>query len=384
MRTRVLRHGVGPWALGVLFGAALVPAGAFAEEEVRIRIYEARSVEVSGAGLQLFDADLGAELKLPAGRRAVWLAFDDDGVRASVFDGGKRKAVATVRSILLQAQGTLKVDKGRYLGRIEVVVDEKARRVRVVNRLPLETYLLGIVGSEMPASWPLEALKAQSVAARTYAMYRRMMMRAAGRPYDMESTVLSQVYKGADHIRPRVIRAVEETRGQVLSFAHGLVEAMFHSTCGGHTRSAASVYGREVPYLKARRCEWCRGSSRYRWRVRVPMKKLTAALQARDLVKGAVQAVRRPKGSPVVEVATRGRRVSVPPRQVRAALGYGALYSGAFTARSRRGEVVFRGRGFGHGVGMCQWGARGMAAAGRSHVDILEHYYAGAAVRRIY
>src|SRR4029077_10764001 len=120
----------------------------------------------------------------------------------------------------------------------------------------------------------LEALKAQAVAARTYALQRRMMMRAANKAYDLESSVISQVYKGADRIRPSVIQAVKETRGEVMSFHHGLVEALFHSTCGGKTSSALAAFGRAVPYLIPKPCRWCRDSARHRWHLDVPIKEL--------------------------------------------------------------------------------------------------------------
>ena len=173
----------------------------------------------------------------------------------------------------------------------------RGRGLLAINRLPLETYLLGIVGSEMSPAWPIEALKAQAVAARTYAMQRRMMMRAANKRYDLASSVLSQVYKGAERIRPSVIRAVKETRGEVLAYSHSLVEALFHSTCGGKTVAAHEAFGHRVPYLKPKTCQWCRPSSRYRWRVALPIDEVSKRLRRAGLVASSLTRLERQSAS---------------------------------------------------------------------------------------
>ena len=242
----------------------------------------------------------------------------------------------------------------------------------------------GSAGSEMNASWPLDALKAQAVAARTYAMQRRLTMRAANRPHDLASTVLSQVYKGAERLSPSVIRAVKETRGEVMSFRYDLVEALFHSTCGGKTVSAKAAFGNDVAYLKQRSCRWCSASNKHRWKVSYSLREVSKKLRKAKLTKGDVQSFERGrKASRVSLRETTGRR-ALSPRRVRKAMGYSVLYSDRFTAKTQGGKVHLSGRGFGHGVGMCQWGARGMAIEGKSYRDILTHYYAGADIKRIY
>lgn len=298
------------------------------------------------------------------------------------LDGGRE--LPPRRRVLIEARGGIRVGSGVYLGRIELAPEAGGSTVLAINRLPLETYLLGIVGSEMNPEWPLEALKAQAVAARTYALQRRMMMRAANRPYDLESSVLSQVYKGADRIRPAVIQAVKETRGEVMSYHHGLVEALFHSTCGGRTESARAAFGRAVPYLVPEPCPWCRDSSLRRWHLDLPLDELSSMLEAAQLTRAKLKSLERGEGQALVSVRDKRGGRAVDPRAVRQAVGYGVLYSEHFTARTKGRTVRFDGSGFGHGVGMCQWGARGMALAGKNHVEILEHYYKGVRVQRIY
>jgi stage II sporulation protein D len=221
-------------------------------------------------------------------------------------------------------------------------------------------------------------------------MQRHMMMRAANKPYDLESTVISQVYKGAERIRPSVIRAVRETRGEVLAYSHGLVEALFHSTCGGKTVSAKAGFGRDVSYLSPRSCKWCRESTRYAWTLAMPIGQLASRLASAGLLRstGRVEEVERKDGAVLVTVIDAKKKKSqierVSARAMREAVGYTTLFSDRFTAETKGSKVEIRGRGFGHGVGMCQWGARGMALEGHDYREILAHYYFGAEIKRIY
>jgi stage II sporulation protein D len=351
----------------------LFSTSAFAEEEVRISLFaDKKEVAVSGKSLAIYDAEVGD--RIATGDSAL---VAKDGLVEVV---AAKKVVARAKSVIVEAKGGVRVASGVYLGRIEVSTGARGA-LSVINRLPLETYLLGIIGSEMSPEWPIEALKAQAVAARTYAMQRHMMMRAANKPYDLESSVISQVYKGAERIRPSVIRAVKETRGEVVAHRHGLAEALFHSTCGGKTASAKSAFGREVAYLSPRTCKWCRDSTRYSWKLEMPLAQVASKLGR--YLKGADDLERKDGASSVTLKAKRTEK-KISPRQVREALGYTTLYSERFTAETKGKKVEIHGSGFGHGVGMCQWGARGMAVEGKTYREILEHYYFGAGLKRIY
>ena len=351
-----------PLGLALFLGAT--PAAA--EPEVRILLGQGRTpIRISGEDLRVW-ADARP---IPVG----------DGVRLRFLNGGQVEVRARRRvrgqRIRIEGAGPLQVGDGLYLGTIEVDGDAGS----IVNGLPIETYLLGIVGSEMPASWPAAALQAQAVAARTYALQSRLRMRSSGRAFDVHDSVLSQVYKGAADIAPSVVSAVETTTGQVLAFEHFPAEALFHSTCGGRTRSAEDVFGNEVPYLRARRCKWCRESARHRWSLDIPLKQTEDLLRAAGLVDGKL---RRVDGDAERVVIKGRRRREVGPRRLRAALGPQRLYSTDFEARTRRGRLHLEGRGFGHQVGMCQWGARGMAREGRDFREILNHYYPGVPIKR--
>jgi stage II sporulation protein D len=352
---------------------------AFAEEEVRISIGSGtKPVVVSGDRLAIFDGDTGDRLYAwsGGGTAEIRKAKDRLSVRA------KDRAIASAPRLLVEAVDSVRVDRGVYFGRIEVSLHDGS--ISVINRLPLETYLLGIIGSEMNPGWPIEALKAQAVAARTYAMQKRMAMRAAKKPFDLGATVLSQVYKGAENIRPAVIEAVKETRGEVLAFDHDLVQALFHSTCGGRTVSAKSAFGSEVPYLKPQTCRWCRDSTRHRWEITMSLDEMTKRLKRARLTKSNVTAFSRMEETSPVRLESGKQRQQLSPKRIREAVGFSELYSSRFTAETAGKTIHIHGRGFGHGVGMCQWGAKGMAEAGKDHYQILEHYYRGVRVKRIY
>jgi stage II sporulation protein D len=353
-----------------LLSLCVCASTARAEPDIRILLQsDAQDVRIEGRALR-YAVDHGPVVSTSAGVLRIRVR----GQGLSV-DGRARG-----RRVVVEGDGALRVGNGQYLGRVEVVAPQGT----VVNRLPIETYLLGIVGSEMPASWPAAALEAQAVAARTYALDRRLRRRSGGHDWDLHDSVLSQVYKGAASIQPSVVSAVKNTRGVVLAFRHVPAEALFHSTCGGRTRSAQEVFGGEVPYLVRRPCRWCRDSERYRWSLRVPLSDLAGLLARAELGKGRLRRVERRSDADVVTVrGSRGER-TLPPRQLRAALGFNRMYSGDFTARTRGHTVEVRGRGFGHQVGLCQWGARGMAEEGRDFRTILAHYYPSVPLKRAY
>lgn len=370
--------------VGLVALALALPAGtARAEEEVRIAIASSRSrITIEGDRLAVFDGERGERIAFSEGRTKLMARADRGGVRIDGMSGSAAGRAA--RSVLVEADSGVRVDGRLYLGRVAIDLERSKRTLIAINRLPIETYLLGIVGSEMSPAWPIEALKAQAVAARTYALQRRMMMRAANRAYDLEATVLSQVYQGAERIRPSVVEAVSATRGEVLAFHHRLAETLFHSTCGGTTVSAREAFGSAVPYLVPRRCGDCKSSNNYRWKLRLSLDKLEQKLRTSKLLSGKIARVERKAARGAVDLTSGKKLTKISAKALRAAIGYTVILSERFTAETQGRDVVFAGVGFGHGVGMCQWGARGQADRGLDYQEILRHYYSGADVKRIY
>jgi stage II sporulation protein D len=266
----------------------------------------------------------------------------------------------------------------------EVEVRRGANGLLVVHALPLEDYVAAVVGSEMPPGFPPQALQAQAVAARTFAVFKKLESVAEGRAWHLGATVLDQVYR-ASPVDPRARAAAEATAGQVLVFGHAPIEAYFHSTCGGRTERGADALGRDLPYLASVACGRCEGSPRRRWRVRVPASELGrlcglggAASAVRVLARTSSGRAQR------VEVSTRGSKVALTAVDLRQRLGFERLPSLAFDVRVERGEAVFDGRGAGHGAGLCQWGAAGAARAGEGYRAILARYYPGTELVQMY
>jgi stage II sporulation protein D len=253
-----------------------------------------------------------------------------------------------------------------------------------IREIPLEEYVAGVVAGEMPPDFPPEAQKAQAVAARTYALVRKIEAEAAGRKRHVGASVLFQVYAAAPPGSP-ARAAAEATRGEVLVRGMEPVEAYFHSACGGRTERGADALGRDLDYLVPVECGRCGTSPRARWSIAVPADELGRAAGLEGAATSAAVVERTGTGRAArVEVASARRKVAYPATELRRRLGWSRLPSLAFDVRAEGGAFVFDGRGAGHGAGLCQWGAAGFAREGRTYAEILVHYYPGTELRRLY
>ncbi len=254
-----------------------------------------------------------------------------------------------------------------------------------VNELDIELYLLGVVASEIPHDWRPETLKVQAVASRTYALYQKR--RAKGKLYHVLATENSQMYSGRVGERPTTTQAVRETAGQVLVYGGALIPAFYHSSCGGHTEDASTLWEVREPYLRGVDCD-CQDISKYgQWERRFSLDTIAHALRKRGYpvpqITSATLGAITPAGR-VTDVTighTSGATV-VPAEALRAAVGNALIPSVFFELElSQTGrELVFSGRGMGHGVGLCQWGAEEMARRNFGYRAILGRYYPGTGI----
>lgn len=253
-----------------------------------------------------------------------------------------------------------------------------------IQELRLEDYVAGVVAGEMPGSFPPEALKAQAVAARSYALTRKVEAQAANRRWDIASGVIAQVF-AAGRASPQARAAVDATHGEVLVQGMEPVEAYFHAACGGRTEAGMPALGRDLPYLASVECGRCDRAPRVRWSLEVGAAELGRLAGLGGAATAAKVVARTASGrAEKVEVAARGRRVTLAATDLRQRLGWARLPSLAFDVREARRGFVFEGRGQGHGAGLCQWGAAGMAREGKDYREILRHYYPGTDVVRMY
>jgi stage II sporulation protein D len=263
---------------------------------------------------------------------------------------------------------------------------EERVRVRAggeVRELPLEEYVAGVVSGEMPASFPPEALKAQAVAARSYALTRKIDAQAANRGFDIGTGVLHQVW--SEKPSPAARAAAQATAGEVLVSGREPVEAYFHAACGGRTEGGLAALGRDLPYLASVACGKCGGAPGVAWSVRVPAAELARAAGLPGKATSARVAARTATGrAERVEVAAGGKTASLAAVDLRQRLGFERLPSLAFDVRADGGAFALDGRGRGHGAGLCQWGAAALAREGAGYREILARYYPGTEVVRMY
>jgi stage II sporulation protein D len=253
-----------------------------------------------------------------------------------------------------------------------------------VEELRLEDYVAGVVAGEMPASFPPEALKAQAVAARSFALTRRLEAVAAGRRWDVTADVVSQVFRRGP--APAAARAAAEgTAGEVLALGMEPVEAYFHASCGARTEAGLAALGRDLPYLRPVACGRCDGAPGVRWTVRVPAAELGRAAGLGAKVTAVRVAARTATGrAERVELAAGPRKVTLGGADLRQRLGWSRLPSLAFDVSPDGAAFAFAGAGRGHGAGLCQWGAAGLAREGKGYREILAHYYPDTEVVRMY
>ena len=280
--------------------------------------------------------------------------------------------------------GLHRVGGWRFRGRVRIV--RRGSELLVVGLIPLERYVEGTVGAEMPVSWSAAALEAQAIVSRTYAL--RAIAKPADGEYDLAATVRSQVFGGLPAAVPRAVAAVAATRGEYLAYGGEPILAAFHSASGGRTAGAEEVWGRPLPYLRSRVVEEEDEAPSTYWRMAISRSTLRRALAESGLDVGsqpALEVVSRWPSGRVRQLRARGAEGTreLSGRLLRELLGPNVLKSTLFEVRTDETEVVLVGSGHGHGVGMSQWGARSMAQRGMAPVAILADFYPGTTLARL-
>lgn len=359
-------------AVGLLGLLLAIPALATAGEAVRVLVSEGRArLALAGAGLTVADPS-GRQLlaQLPSGG-GLHLTLQRKAVL--VAETGRSAAVA----VAWPGPGALVRLEGRdYRGRVEVYpVDGGLAAVNVVD---LEEYVQGVIKDEIPAGWPAEVAKAMAITARTYALYR--MEQQAGKLFHVRSTTASQVYGGATGEDPRTTWAVQSTRGQILLFGGRPLPAFYHSCSGGATEDGMDVFGLEFDMVVGGPDPFSRGCPHALWVERRSARQIERDLARAGHPVGRVhgfQELLRSRTGRILQIAvlhSRGTLV-LSGRHFREALGNELVRSMDFEVQGSGETFTFVGRGWGHGVGLSQWGAKEMADLAYTHRDILKHYY---------
>ncbi len=350
-----------------LGAALLVAPAALAQEQEVVRV--------------LLDQTQSAKIRLvdPADGKSREFSVKVAGQGISL-DGVRKGS-----TLLFQSASHIEYVGNPYRGRLRVKVNGSS--LLLVNELPLEQYVAGTLFREVYPGWQGEALLAQAVVVRSYALSE--IEKGKGADYDLRADTGSQVYGGIGAEGSQATEIVKKTKGEYLSYLGKPILAAYHATAGGQTASAAEVWGKDVPYLVSVAVEDEWESPDAYWRLQVSGAELARALETVGVSVGQVRSLqiagRSPSGR-VAQVKVTGKRgtVRITGRELRDALGHRALRSTLFELRAEPGAgFVFVGSGYGHGVGMSQWGAQIMAERGASYREILAWFYPGTILRRL-
>ena len=287
--------------------------------------------------------------------------------------GGIKLGTNGVR-VVAQVDGALELEGTQYRGEIHLLKGPK-EGLTAIDKLDVESYILGVVGSEMPNHWEPEALKAQAITARTFALYLKGNGVTLG--------PLHLAYKGTARETPALRQIVSQTRGVVMLYKKDLFPAYFHSTCGGHTEDANLVFGKDgIPPLKGVKCDYCKDSKYYQWNREISKQELEKDLRKaypslKEIWEVSPQGRGPGRHASQVEIKYASGSYKMNANEFRLLLGPNHLLSTAFEVSDKGKIIKFSGNGWGHGVGLCQYGAETMAKNGSTWQEVLKKYYPG-------
>jgi stage II sporulation protein D len=287
-----------------------------------------------------------------------------------------------VRFIPMNEDDYLRVGGKRYHGTILVIC--RGGRLTVVNEITMEDYICGILSREASPDWPLESLKSQAVISRTYAL--RNLNKHDKEGFDLCNQTHCQVYGGVESENERTTPAVESTRGEVLLYDGEPANTLFHASCAGHLENPVNVWSLDQPcprYLAGRADRFCGTNPHSSWKNRISADQIKAKLRKAGYAIGDIQNIKMSGRSgsdrvKLLKIKHSKGTLSLSAAKFRLIVDSWLVKSTVLTGLSRRGNSFeFRGKGWGHGVGLCQWGAKVMGEKGYTYEKILDYYYPG-------
>ncbi|MBO4553803.1 SpoIID/LytB domain-containing protein [bacterium] len=348
------------------------------QETVRVAIkskVNSVTVNISGAGSYYDQASgtyMGRFAKVANARITV-----ENGFLAINGKTGQGKYRSS-RIMMVPEEGALiNVDGVNYRGQMEFI--SNGSTLTVVNHLGLEEYLCGVVPKETFASWPTEALKAQAICSRSYTIAK--CEENYQKDYDLTSPG-DQLYGGASAEAASTTAAVYGTAGNYLEYNGKPLLTFFHTCCGGATEDGEKIFTYVRFYPSGVTSPYCKGCKHYDWEYSIGAADLASKLKAAGYNPGnaaPLQVTKRFNSGRVAEI--RIGSATLTGEQLRKAVGYDVIKSTRFSVSLNGSVYTFKGNGWGHGVGMCQWCTKGMADQGITHEKMLEHFYPGAKLR---
>ncbi len=302
-----------------------------------------------------------------------------------IYAGNKKVKILNKEYLLpikLSSAEKISINKKLYEGEIEIISGTK-QGFSIVNILSLEKYLYGVVPYEIDFSWTDEMIKVQAIIARTYAISN--LNRHIKEGYNFCSTVHCQVYGGVHPTQhPRIKQIIDSTQGLVVVDENNrLVQTYYHATCGGWVEDVSDIWSgvNKLKYLSAKKCDYCKKSPHYEWEYEIDKEKFKEILFRHGLSVGKIVDIdvyTKTATGRVKEIKIVGNKktVEISANKLRELVGYNRLKSTMFTEiKILPKKILLKGRGWGHGVGLCQWGANYMSLSGKKFNEIIEFYY---------
>jgi stage II sporulation protein D len=334
----------------------------------------------SPSGLKLLDPKTGALLtEFGPGQKGA-LGAEQGRLRAGgrLLDSAEAELKAMADGSKVGVMGI------HYRGRL--ILKASGDSLLLVNEVGLDSYLYGVLPSEVKESWPMEALKAQAVAARTYALFR--VSSSGSTLYDLDDSTSSQRYLGTSKEGARSMEAVDLSSGLVLSYHDQLAQTFFHANCGGYTADSRRVWGSDLAYLRGVRDPFCEKGKYASWHCSIDHDQLLKQLQLAghhlDDFESLTLKDRDSSGRwKTVVFAGHGAKDEMSAAAFRSAVGADLLRSTNFTWKRHGDSHEFEGHGWGHGIGLCQDGAEGMAKQGYSFRQIIYFYFSETKITKL-
>jgi len=366
----------------------------FSQTPFRIGLVVAqKETTFASAGAKLYQITANGKEEIMALNSETYKVKSENG--QLVLSNSENKIIGIFAGKLTVEDGLLPVtiNGKKYRGDLEIMINPKTpNTLNALNRVMLEDYLKGVVPSESPSSWPLESLKAQALAARTYSVANWNKNNAQG--FDLAATVSDQVYNGLAVEKESTNQAVEETRNKVIFHQGRPINALFFSCSGGKTDSALAVWGVDLPYIQPV-ADFDQEAPRFKWQKTTSNSEIQNALNKLGVNVGAIKEITPISFTPAERVkeikfsGTSGEAI-VDANKFRFALGLNSTLWTVKASSEKRFSLIgfdfspknftFTGGGWGHGLGMSQWGARQMASDGKNAEEIVKHFYTGVEV----
>lgn len=277
---------------------------------------------------------------------------------------------------IIPDNGIIKIEDCTYRGNAIIYNDNDS--LSVINEINLEEYLYSAVGREMSFSTPMEALKAQAVAARSFALFQMKLSKS--KKYDFKNFGAYITYSGTDKENSNAIKAVDSTRGEIIKYNGQVAFAPYYANCGGYTEDVKEVWGSYYPYLVSTPCYFCRDKKHYSWSIEISKNHIVESLKKSgynisDVTNMDVVETSKTGRMKKLKISTDKGNLFIDTGQLRMLVGSDTLKSTKFKVRPRGETFLFTGKGWGHGVGLCQDGAEGMAKEGYNYKQIISRYY---------